>query len=223
MRLDHLESKKTLYQSCISNINQYLHSLFRNSRFNASYFYLGDQVTKETRKEEPQPQSKPKSDEHHQGKPKVNHEGNEASGSNDKGKMIDDDEEEEVLSEGEKLIRKKRDKELDDIERVRKELEAQEREVVAAKFTLKTQESIFPPWNMERIQNEAIDNPSLYWLEPLVSFDLVNSTVSQFGFLVTPRAFLFRCFNHIERESLSDYDVNHMLFSFYIKYGKSQL
>lgn len=42
--------------------------------------------------------------------------------------MFDDEEEEEELSDGEKLIRKKRDKELDDILRIKKELEDQEME-----------------------------------------------------------------------------------------------
>ena len=65
---------------------------------------------------------------------------------------------------------------------------------MAAKVTLQMQESIFPPWTMERILNEGIDNPSLHWLEPLVSFDLVNSVESQFDFPVTPRAFLFKFF-----------------------------
>lgn len=90
------------------------------------------------------------------------------------------------------------------------------------KVTLKTQESLFPPWIMERILNEAFDNPILHWLEPMVSFELLNSAYSQFNFLVTLRAFLFRCFEHIKRAPLSYYDVNHMLFSFYLMYGKPQ-
>ncbi|CAI9259335.1 unnamed protein product [Lactuca saligna] len=104
--------------------------------------------------------------------------------------MISDDEEEEVLSEGEKHIRKTRDKETDEIKRVHKELEAQEMEAMATKF---------------------------------ISLDLVNSVESQFDFPGSLRAFLLRCFEHIEIAPLSDYDVNHMLFSFYIKYGKPKL
>ncbi|CAI9266893.1 unnamed protein product [Lactuca saligna] len=88
---------------------------------------------------------------------------------------------------------------------------------MVAKFNLRTH-SVFPPWTMERIHNEAIDNLSLHWLELLVSFDLVNLAESQFDFPVTPRAFLFRCFEHIDRAPLSYYEVNNMLFSFYIKF-----
>lgn len=72
------------------------------------------------------------------------------------------------------------------------------------------------------MQNEAIDDPSVHWLEPLVSFEMGNTVYSQFDFSVTLRAFLFRCFEKIEKAPLSDYDVNHMLFSFYLKYGKPQ-
>ncbi|CAI9284813.1 unnamed protein product [Lactuca saligna] len=45
----------------------------------------------------------------------------------------------------------------------------------------------------------------------------------QINFLVTRRPFSFKCLKHIERETLSYYDVNRILFSFYIKYGKPQL
>ncbi|CAH1451764.1 unnamed protein product [Lactuca virosa] len=70
--------------------------------------------------------------------------GNEASGSKGKGKLIDDDEEEEELSEGAKLKRKKRDKELDEAQWVAKESEALEREAREAQVTLKTQKALFP-------------------------------------------------------------------------------
>ncbi|CAI9262087.1 unnamed protein product [Lactuca saligna] len=66
---------------------------------------------------------------------------------------------------------------------------------------------------------EAVDEPNIHWLEHSVSFDLSDS---QLDFPITPRAFLFRCFEKIEKAPLSDYDVNHMLFSFYLKYAKPQ-
>lgn len=120
--------------------------------------------------------------------------------------MLDDEEEEEELSEGEKLIRKKHDIELDDLLRVHKELEDREMEAKIAKVTLETQKSHFPPWTMERIQKEAIDDLTTHWLEPSISFKLDNTADSQLDFPITPRAFLYRCFEMIEKAPLSNYN-----------------
>ncbi|CAI9290477.1 unnamed protein product [Lactuca saligna] len=145
--------------------------------------------------------------------------GNEASASSKgKEKVLDEEEEQQQqqeLLEGEKLLRKKRNRELNDLLRIRKELEDQEKEAKISKVTLETQKLLFPPWTMDRIQREAIDDPSIHWLQPLVSFDLSNMADSQLDFPITPKAFLFRCFEKIEKAPLSDYDVNHMLISFY--------
>ncbi|CAI9294032.1 unnamed protein product [Lactuca saligna] len=108
-----------------------------------------------------------------------------------KEKMIDDSE--EVLSEGEMLVRKKRDK-----------------------------KSLFPPWTLELIQKEAIDGPNTHWLEANVSFELVNSFESQFDFPLTPNGFLFCGLKHIEKAPLSDYDINNKLFAFYLQHGQTQ-
>ncbi|CAI9263071.1 unnamed protein product [Lactuca saligna] len=111
----------------------------------------------------------------HEQKPNPNDtKGNEASGSKGTGKLIDGDEEEEE-DEGEKLNRKYRDKELDENLPIEKEADAREKELRDAQVTLETQKYLFPPWTMERIMNEDIDNPSAYWLEPVVSFDLENT------------------------------------------------
>lgn len=108
----------------------------------------GDNADKEeTHKEDPQP--KKNTDEHHEQKPKVDQKGNEAFGS--KGKENIDDDDDEELFEGEKLVTKKRDKELDHLLFLQKELEEKEAEAKVAKVTLKTYKSIFPPWTMEII------------------------------------------------------------------------
>lgn len=113
--------------------------------------------------EKSKPQVKKLTDEQHEEKPKIDQKVNEASRSGkEKEKFINDKEEEEMLSEGEKLIRKKRDNELNEIERVRKQLKAKERGEMAAKVTLQTQEYFFSPWTMERILNEAVDNPRMH-------------------------------------------------------------
>ncbi|CAI9285868.1 unnamed protein product [Lactuca saligna] len=81
----------------------------------------GDNENKEeTHKEEPK--QKKKIDEHQEQKPKVAQKGNEVFGSKVKEKnFIDDDYEE--LPEGGKLVRKKRDKELDHLLILQREFE----------------------------------------------------------------------------------------------------
>lgn len=75
---------------------------------------------------QPKPQNKKPSSEPHEEKPRITTKVNEALGSKGKEKLIDDEEEEELLSGGEKLVRKNRDKVLDDLLILRKELEAKE-------------------------------------------------------------------------------------------------
>lgn len=134
--------------------------------------------------------------------------------------MLDDEDEKEELSEGEKLVKKKRDTKLYDLLRIRKKFEDQEMESKVAKVTLKTQKSLFPQWTLEIIQKEVIDELSTHCLESLVSFELDNIADSQLDFPISPRDILFRCFKKIEKAPISKYDVNHMLLSFYLKYGK---
>ncbi|CAI9294499.1 unnamed protein product [Lactuca saligna] len=117
-------------------------------------------------------------------------------------------------------MRKKRNRELDDLLHIRKELEDQVKEAKIAKVTLEIQKSLFPPWTIERIQRETVDYLNINWLELLVSFGLSNVADSQLDFPITRKAFLFRFFEKIEKAPFSDYDVNHMLLSFYIKYVK---
>lgn len=75
---------------------------------------------------------------------------------------------------------------------------------------------------MERILNEDVDNSNVYWLEPVISFDLENSSDLQLDFHITPKALLFRSFEKIEKAPITDYGVNHSLFSFYLKHRKPQ-
>ena len=70
--------------------------------------------------------------------------GNEASVMKGKGKLINEEEEEEDLSEGAKLERKKHDKEFDEAHRVATEAEAREKEACEAQVTLKTKKALFP-------------------------------------------------------------------------------
>ncbi|CAI9300225.1 unnamed protein product [Lactuca saligna] len=130
--------------------------------------------------------------------------GNEASGSKRKRKLDDDEEEEEEdISAGATLKRKTCDIELDEIVCVAKEGEAHEKEALDAQVALETQKADFPPWSIEWILNEAIENPSVYCLEPVVSFDLENTSDSQLYLPITPKYFLFRSFEKIEKASVS--------------------
>ena len=70
--------------------------------------------------------------------------------------------------------------------------------------------------------NKDIDNPSVYWLEPVTSFELENTLDSQLDFPITPKAFLFRSFDRVENALESVNNVNLMLISFYLKHGNPQ-
>ena len=136
--------------------------------------------------------------------------------------MEEETEENPKMTKSERIAMEKRDKELDDLQALRKKLETEEAKGKNVKLMLETQKSLFPPWSIERIQKKAIDNPNIYWLQPSISFDLNNDVESQFDFLITPRVFLFRCFENIKKSLISDSAVNQKLFSFYFKYGKPQ-
>lgn len=111
------------------------------------------------------------SDEHKQ-KPKLHDpRDNEASWSKGKEKLVNDDEEEEE-DENAKLKRKYCDAKIDENLRIAKEAKAREKEARKAQDTLKTQKSLFPSWSIEWILNEAIDNPSVDWMETVTSFEL---------------------------------------------------
>lgn len=75
---------------------------------------------------------------------------------------------------------------------------------------------------MEMILNEGVKNPSTHWLEPVISFELGNTLKSQLDLPITSKAFVFRSFEKIEKAPTSDTDVYHMVFSFYLKYGRPQ-
>ncbi|CAI9301617.1 unnamed protein product [Lactuca saligna] len=147
---------------------------------------------------------------------------NVALGSKRRGKSIDDDddddnddeEEEEHLSEKPQLKRKKHDQELDENLRVAREAEAREREARDAQLNWETKKVFFPSWSRERILNEVIDNPNVYWLELRTSFKQENILGSQLDFLITPKAFLFRYFDKVAKAPYSDNSANLMLISF---------
>ena len=82
---------------------------------------------------------------------------------------------EEQPDENQKLRRKIRRAEIDENHRIVREAKEKARVAHEAEETLKAQKTIFPLWTLEQILKEAIDNPNVYWLEPVGSFDLENS------------------------------------------------
>ncbi|CAI9283181.1 unnamed protein product [Lactuca saligna] len=102
------------------------------------------------------------------------------------------------------------------------EAEEKARKSYEAQVTLETQKILFVAWSMERILNESIDNPSVYWLEPVTLFELENTLDSQLDFPITLKAFLFRSFGRVENALESTNNVNLMLISFYLKHDKPQ-
>ncbi|CAI9294564.1 unnamed protein product [Lactuca saligna] len=126
------------------------------------------------------------------------------------------------MTESKRIAMEKRDKELDDLQTLGKKFEAEEAKDKNEKIVLENQKSLFSSWTMECIPKEAIDDASFYWLEPSITFDIENDVESQFNFPITPRDFLFRCFESIDKSLISDSVVNQKLFSFYLKVAKAQ-
>ncbi|CAH1421900.1 unnamed protein product [Lactuca virosa] len=120
------------------------------------------------------------------------------------------------------LEREKGEKELYKLNDLRKKLEAEEAEAKNEKLVLVTHKSLFPTWSHKRIQKEATKDPNLYWLEPTISFDLSIDVEFKLDFPITPRVFLFRCFEKIEKFVIYDSALNQKFFSFYLKYAKQQ-
>jgi len=149
----------------------------------------------------------------------------DASGSRKRKQIGEDDVEEDDQSEAEeekekkRKIRAEKDKVLDELNALRKRLDAQDAKDLEAKLDLETRQGLFPVWDVRRMLLEAIDPPKELWLEPAVSFDLSNSLDSQLDFPTTPRAFIFRCFDQTIGKSLSDVYTNRKLFDFYAKHA----
>ncbi|CAI9291498.1 unnamed protein product [Lactuca saligna] len=113
-------------------------------------------------------------------------------------------------------------KELDENLRVAKEAEEKEKAARDVEETLKAQKNIFHLWTLERILNEDIDNPKIYWLEPLGSFKLQNSPDPQIDLPITPKAFQFCCFDRVVNAPPFDSGADKIPFSFYLKHVKPQ-
>lgn len=117
---------------------------------------------------------------------------------------------------------RKRDKEHDELNALREKLDAQEAEAKNSEMILENKKALFLSWTLERMQKEAINELNTFWLEPKTSFDINNDVKCQLDFPITPRAFLFRCFEKIDKSLISNNATNRKLFLFYLKYAKPQ-
>ena len=73
----------------------------------------------------------------------------------------------------------------DDYIRVAREAEEAERKKKEAHDLLESRKTLFPAWTRERMIKEAIETPSILWLEPVISFDCNNTVDSQFDMPLT--------------------------------------
>ncbi|CAI9271820.1 unnamed protein product [Lactuca saligna] len=81
---------------------------------------------------------------------------------------------------------------------------------------------LFPKWTLKRIQHDAVELPSQYWLDPVASFDRQNSQDLQLDLPITPKAFRFRAFMKVANAPFSDNGANQLLFSIYLRHMKPQ-
>lgn len=117
---------------------------------------------------------------------------NEAYGSRKyKGKSISKDGDDENMTESERAERETRDKELDELNSLRKKFDAEDVEAKNPAFIFESHNALFPAWTLQQIQKESIDLLELYCLDTKTSFDTNNEVEFHLDFPLTPRAFLF--------------------------------
>ncbi|CAI9259665.1 unnamed protein product [Lactuca saligna] len=92
--------------------------------------------------------------------------------------IIDDIDDEEP-DEAELKRWKAHEAEIDEHTRIVRKAKEKERAEKEAQTTLKSKMLLFPKWNLKRIQNQAMDMPSQYWLDPIASFEIQNTHDSQ--------------------------------------------
>ncbi|XP_023754897.1 uncharacterized protein LOC111903350 [Lactuca sativa] len=117
------------------------------------------------------------------------------SGPTEKLKQIVNDSDSDVETITDALKRKKRDKELDENLKITKEAEEIERRNKEEEDILQCKKALFPEWTRDVLISQAIESPSVYWLEPIASFDYDNSKDSQFDMPITRKSFTFHCFD----------------------------
>ncbi|KAL7583303.1 hypothetical protein Lser_V15G46003 [Lactuca serriola] len=145
------------------------------------------------------------------------------SGVKDKGKNIaeeSDEDDKETIAD--LLKRQGRDKEADISARVAREAEEAERRQKEAHNLLESRKTLFPPWTLEKLIKEAIETPSILWLEPVISLDCSNTVDSQFDMSLTRKAFVFHAFDNIAEFPHPHPQVDRDLVEFYLRATQPQ-
>ncbi|KAL7605852.1 hypothetical protein Lser_V15G18825 [Lactuca serriola] len=145
------------------------------------------------------------------------------SGVNDKGKKIaEESEDEDKATIADLLKRQGQDREADISACVAREAEEAERKQKEAHDLLESRKTLFPAWTLERMIKEAIDTPSILWLEPVISLDCSNTVDSQFDMPMTRKAFIFHAFSNVAEFPHPHPQVDRNLINFYLKAAKPQ-
>ncbi|KAL7609583.1 hypothetical protein Lser_V15G13547 [Lactuca serriola] len=140
------------------------------------------------------------------------------SGVKDKGKkIVKEEEEEDNETIADLLKHKSRHNEADISARVAREAEEAERKQKEAHDLLESRKTLFPSWTLERMIKEAIDTPSILWLEPVISLDRSNTVDSQFDMPLTRKAFIFHAFSNVAEIPHPHPQVDRDLINFYLK------
>ncbi|KAI3505843.1 hypothetical protein L1887_28142 [Cichorium endivia] len=126
------------------------------------------------------------------------------------------------MSEATQHARAAREKELDEILRITKQLNAEEAAKRQAEIELEARRTLFHDWDYETMKKEAIIQPIENWLQPNCSYDVGNYVDSQMDFPMTARVFLIRCFDELKSNKEPRAVVNDKLFNFYLEHSKPQ-
>ncbi|KAL7612051.1 hypothetical protein Lser_V15G04885 [Lactuca serriola] len=155
-----------------------------------------------------------------EGVSKTEPKGNVASGSGKQVLVESESESDETITEA--LQHKKRDKELDETLKIAREAEARERKIREDEESIQAKKTLFPDWDRDTLITQAIEFPSIYWLEPIASFECENSRDSQFDMPITRKAFTFHCFDVTANVPHPNPKVDRELIDFYLKFGQPQ-
>ncbi|KAL7585290.1 hypothetical protein Lser_V15G44552 [Lactuca serriola] len=145
------------------------------------------------------------------------------SGVKDKGKKIvedSDDDDKETIADI--LKRQGRDRDADISDRVAREAEEAERRQKEAHDLLESRKTLFPPWTLEKLLKEAIETPSILWLESVISLDRYNIIDSQFDMPLTRKAFVFHAFDNIVEFPHPHPKIDRDLVDFYLRAAQPQ-
>ena len=102
------------------------------------------------------------------------------------------------------------------------EAEEAERKMKEAHDLLESRKTLFPPWTLEKLLKEAIETPSILWLEPVISLDRDNTVDSQFDMPLTRKAFVFHAFDNIVEFPHPHPKVDRDLVDFYLRAAQPQ-